>query len=62
MIDDDARSELSERMSAEYVDAFFRSVFVDGDLDDRRFSPRSRRSPSGSRARTSSGRALTSRL
>jgi uncharacterized protein YbjT (DUF2867 family) len=36
--DDEARSELSERMPAEYVDAFFR-FFVDGDLDESQVLP-----------------------
>jgi uncharacterized protein YbjT (DUF2867 family) len=37
-LDDEARSGLSERMPAEYVDAFFR-FFVDGDLDESQVLP-----------------------
>jgi uncharacterized protein YbjT (DUF2867 family) len=36
--DDEARSELSGRMPADYVDAFFK-FFVDGDLDESRVLP-----------------------
>jgi uncharacterized protein YbjT (DUF2867 family) len=36
--DDEARSELSARMPAEYVEAFFR-FFVDGDLDESQVLP-----------------------